>query len=253
MLEIIILLVVGCGAGMINAVAGGGNLLVFPAFLALGLSPFSAAITGAMAVAPASTASVFGYRKDLRKIPRAYFYLILPSLFGAGIGLYLLHNTPHSLFDKLVPWLVLVAVVLFVFQPQLHRYLHRPARLRFGSPLAPIAVGLMVACIYGGYFGAGVGFLILVLLGFTGIKSIFQMTGLKSLITACMGVMTVASFSFTGQLNWWYGLITAVGAVVGGYLGARWSKHISPHLVRVVIMSIGMVVVVATFWRVYGG
>jgi len=251
MIEIVLLLLAGCGSGMINAVAGGGNLLVFPAFLALGLSPFNAAVTGSLVVTPASYASAFGYRKDLRELPRKYFWLLLPGLFGAAVGMYLLHNTSHSLFEKLVPWLVLFAVILFVFQPQLHKFLHRPAKLRFGSPLFLVALGLMFACIYGGYFGAGVGFLILVLCGFARFDTIYQMTGFKSLLTATMALMTVVSFGVSGELAWKYGLIAAVGSVIGGYLGARWSHRISPYVVRMVIAFIGTGVVIMTFARAY--
>jgi len=251
MLEIVLLLLAGCGSGMINAVAGGGNLLVFPAFLGLGLSPFTAAVTGALVVTPAGAASAFGYRKDIAELPRKYFWLMVPCLLGSATGIYLLHNTSHELFGKLVPWLVLFAVALFIFQPQLHKFLHRPARLRFGSPIFLVAIGLFFACIYGGYFGSGVGFLILVLCGFTGISSVYQMTGFKSLLTATMAMMTVVSFGLSGEIAWKYGLIASIGAVVGGYFGARWSHHISPYLVRVVIAFIGTGVVVMTFMRAY--
>lgn len=247
----ILLLLAGCGAGMINAVAGGGNLLIFPALLATGLNPFTAAITGLVAVTPASYASAFGYRKDLRTLPRKYLYLLIPCLLGASIGIFLLSHTPLQVFEKILPWLVLVAVVLFIFQPQLHRHLHQPAHRRFGSPVYLVILGLFLASIYGGYFGAGVGFLLLVLFGFTGIKSMFQMTGLKSLVIGTMGLMTIIVFSATGELAWRYGLIAAGGAVVGGYLGARWAHRISPHLVRLVIMLVGSIVVITMFMRTY--
>lgn len=247
----ILLLLVGCGAGMINAVAGGGNLLVFPAFLALGLSPFTAAITGAVVVTPASYASAYGYRRDLRTLPGKYILLLIPCILGAGIGIFLLSHTPHALFEKIVPWLVLTAVALFIFQPQLHKYLHKPAHRRVDTSVYILVGGLFLASIYGGYFGVGIGFLILVLLSFTDIKSIFQMTGLKSLAIGTMGLLTVITFSMTGELAWRYGLIAATGAVCGGYLGARWAHRISPHLVRLVITLVGTTVVIAMFMRAY--
>lgn len=247
----LLLLLAGCGAGMINAVAGGGNLLVLPAFLALGLNPFTAVITGSIVVTPASYASAYGYRRDLRKLPRRYFYLLIPCLLGAAIGIFLLSHTSVSAFEKLLPWLVLMVVILFIFQPRLHRHLHKPAHRRFGSPPSLIVLGLFLASIYGGYFGAGVGFLLLVLFGFTGITSIFQMTALKSLIIGTMGLMTVIVFSATGDLAWRYGLMAATGAAVGGYLGARWAHRISPHLVRLVITLVGTAVVITMFMRTY--
>jgi uncharacterized membrane protein YfcA len=251
MLEIIILILAGCGSGMINAVAGGGNMLVLPVYLALGLSPFQASITGSIPVVPASYAATYGYRKDLRKLPRRYFLLLIPCLFGAAAGIYLLHRTPVDVFEKALPWLVLFAVGLFIFQPQLHRFLRKPAHLRLGRPIYLVAAGLFLSCIYGGYYGAGVGFLILVLLGFTRIKSIYQMTGMKSLVTGTTALLTVIVFSMTGQLAWKYGLITAAGSIFGGYLGARLAHRISPRLVLVVVVIIGIAVVIATFAQAY--
>lgn len=253
MFEIILLITAGCGSGMINAVAGGGNLLVLPVYLALGLNPFQASITGAIPVVPASYAATYGYRKDLAKLPRRFLLLLIPCLIGSAAGVYLLHQTPVEVFEKALPWLVLFAVALFVFQPQLHHFLRKPAhlRVRIPRPAYLVAAGLFVACIYGGYYGAGVGFLILALLGFTHIRSVFQMTGLKSLVTGTTALLTVIVFSFSGGLAWKYGLITAIGSVGGGYLGARLAHRISPHLVRFVVILIGVAVVTVTFMQAY--
>jgi hypothetical protein len=251
MIEIILLIVTGCGAGMINAVAGGGNMLVLPVYLALGLSPFQASVTGSIPVVPASFAAALGYRKDIAKIPRRYFLLLVPALVGSAQGVYILHKTPVDVFEKALPWLVLFAVALFIFQPQLHHFLRRPVHMRLVRPAYLVAAGLFLACIYGGYYGAGVGFMILVLLGFTRMKNVFQMTGMKALITGTTAALTVVVFSLNGALSWKYGLITAIGSVFGGYLGARLSHRISPHLVKLVVVLVGISVVVVTFSRAY--
>jgi hypothetical protein len=251
MIETILLILAGCGAGMINAVAGGGNMLVLPVYLALGLSPFQASVTGSIPVVPASFAAALGYRKDIASIPQRYFLLLAPALAGSAVGIYVLYRTPVELFEKALPWLVLFAVALFVFQPQLHHFLRRPVHVRLVRPAYLVAAGLFIACIYGGYYGAGVGFMILVLLGFTRMKSVFQMTGMKSLITGATALLTVVVFSLNGQLAWKYGLITAIGSVVGGYIGARLAHRISPHLVKLVVVFVGIIVVVATFTRAY--
>lgn len=253
MYEIILLILAGCGAGMINAVAGGGNMLLLPVYLALGLSPFQASITGSIPVVPAGYAAAYGFRKDLAKLPKRFFLLLIPSLAGAATGVFLLLHTPVEVFEKALPWLVLFAVALFIFQPQLHRFLRKPAHLRVPVPrrVYLVAGGLFLACIYGGYYGAGVGFLILVLLGFTRIKSVYQMTGMKSLVTATTAALTVVVFSMSGQLAWKYGLITAIGSVCGGYIGARAAHRISPHLVRVVVVLVGIVTVAVTFAQSY--
>jgi uncharacterized membrane protein YfcA len=251
MMEVIILVLAGLSAGIINSVAGGGNLLVFPAFLALGLSPFVAAVTATLVVMPASYASAYGYRQDLRRVPAKYFWLLVPSLLGGSVGIFLLYHTPRELFAKLVPWLVLIAVGLYVFQPQLHQHLRKPAQARLGSPLMLVAVGLFLACIYGGYFGVGVGFLVLVLLSFTNLRSIYQMTGLKAVMIGTVSLLTIITFALNDELAWKYGLLAAAGSIVGGYLGARWAHRISPQLVRLVITIVGSVVVGATFMQAY--
>lgn len=148
MLEIVLLILAGCGSGMINAVAGGGNLLVLPVFLALGLNPFAAVITGSITAAPASFASAYGYRKDLLKLPRSYFLLLIPCIGGGSIGISLLHYTPGGIFEKFLPWLVMTAVALFIFQPQLHKRLRKPVRLRYGRSAYFVVPGLFLACIW---------------------------------------------------------------------------------------------------------
>lgn len=249
MVEYILLLVAGFAAGAINAVAGGGILIVFPALIAAGLSPLTANITSNLIVWPAALASAHEYRKDLSKTSRSYYLLLVPCFAGAGLGIFLLQHTSSALFDKIVPWLVLSAVLLFIFQPQLHKHIHRPARLRKASPLAFVGIGLFFAAIYGGYFGAGFGFIMLALLGFTKLKNVYQIVGLKNLASGGMAIIASLYFAITGGIAWEYGLIAVTGAIIGGHVGARWAHHISPHLVRAVIVAIGLVLVTITFAR----
>lgn len=252
MVDYILLLAGGFLAGAVNAVAGGGVLIIFPALLAAGLSPLTANITTNLIVWPGSLASSYAYKRDLEKVRSKYFLLLIPCFIGATIGVLLLDMTSSSAFDHIVPWLVLSAVALFVFQPQLHQHLHKPPALRKTSSFILVTIGLFIAAIYGGYFGAGFGFIMMALLSFTKLKNIFQIVGLKNLASAGMALIATGYFAIFGGIAWKYGLIAGAGTLVGGYIGSRWAHRISPRLVRSVIVVIGLVLVVVTFWRAYG-
>ncbi len=144
------LLIAGVLAGITNAVAGGGVLFVFPVLLVAGLSPLTAAMTSTLAGWPGGLMSAYGYRKDLARVPQNYFWLIVPAVTGAALGSILLVRTPSSFFNAILPWLILLSVALFAFQPQLHRYIHRPAHLRNASPLVVLALLLFPVTLYGG-------------------------------------------------------------------------------------------------------
>ncbi len=247
MMIFLVLIIAGFFAGAINSVAGGGILLTFPILLAAGISPLSSAITSIIIALPAAISAVYANRKDLATMPHKYYWLVVPCFFGGIVGYGLLANTPSDTFDQIIPWLILTAVLLFAFQPQLHNHLHRPPHVRLGSPLLLVAIGLFATSVYGGYFGAGFGFIMLALLSFTRIKTIFQMTALKNVaVTVICGTGTIY-FSFVGGIAWEYGLTAAVGSAVGGYFGARFAHKISPHSIRIVILGIGLSVAAYAF------
>lgn len=243
----ILLLVAGFVCGVVNSVAGGGVLVVFPALLMAGVSPLSANITSNLITFPGTSSAAYASKKDLSKIPKKYFMLLIPSFLGGLIGLTLLNKTSNEIFNTIVPWLILTAVFLFAFQPQLHRHLHRPPHLRFGSPLVLVGIALFFASIYAGYFGAGFGFLMMALLGFTNIHGIFKITALKNLTAAMLGLLGTIYFSYHGGIAWKYGLIAALGSVFGGYFGAKFFHKVSPHTVRAVVSSVGIIVAIVAF------
>lgn len=243
----ILLLVAGFLCGVVNSVAGGGVLIVFPALLLAGLSPINANITSNLVTFPGTSSAAFASKKDLSKIHKKYFLLIIPSFLGGLIGLTLLSKTSNEIFNTFVPWLILTAVALFAFQPQLHKHLHRPPHMRFGSPLFLVAIALFFASIYAGYFGAGFGFIMMALLGFTKIHGIFKITALKNLTAAMLGVTGTIYFSYYGGISWKYGLIAAAGSLAGGYFGAKFFHKVSPHTVRAVVSSVGLVVAIIAF------
>jgi uncharacterized protein len=241
-MQVILLFGVGIIVGAMNAIAGGGLLLGFPALLAAGLSPLAANITGNIIVLPGLVSSAYGYRKYLRTVPRRYAVLLIPCFIGGMVGAITLRLTPSSRFEELVPGLVLFAVVLFAFQPFIHFRLHRHMHSKSKRPksLLPLAIALLPMALYGGYFGAGFGFMMLAFLGFTKLNEIHQMNALKNLAGSVIALVSIACLFSTHLINWHYGLIMAAGNFAGGYLGARLAQRISSHIIRIIVIVIGL-------------
>jgi uncharacterized membrane protein YfcA len=243
MLKDIFLLGAGFLVGCMNAIAGGGMLLGFPALLAYGLSALTANATGPVVVLPGQIASALGYRNYLRKTPRKYAWLLVPCVAGAFIGAYILRHTSSTVFEDFIPWLILFAVGVFAFQPFLHSYLHKHMRTRSKrvKPLVIIGFGLLPVGIYGGYFGAGLGFIMLAFLGFTKVQDAHQINAMKNVAATFMCIASIIVLSRGSFINWHAGLVMAVGSGVGGYAGARFAQKISGHAIRVTVVIIGVV------------
>lgn len=238
----VILILAGLVVGAMNSMAGGGMLLGFPIFLAVGLPPLVANATSNIGIMPGSLSSAFGYRKYLRRLPKRYLVLLVPCIIGAAVGATILSNTTDDRFQDLVPGLVLFAVLLFAFQPFLHKYMNTHIRKRPKAikPLAVISLALLPVATYGGYFGAGFGFILLAFLGFTKLNEIHMMNGLKNLASVSVATTSIIVLFSTGLLNWRAGLCMAVGTTIGGYSGAIYSQKISNHALRIIIIVIGL-------------
>lgn len=241
----IILLIVGLLIGIMNSVAGGGMLLGFPILIATGLTPIVANATTSIIVLPGQATSVYGYRKYLKNVPRRYMLMLIPCFVGGFVGASLLESTPSEKFSELVPFLIFMAVVLFAFQPFLHRHLHRhlhgPAKHRQRiQPLIIMAIAMLPISIYGGYFGAGYGFVMLALYGFTKIHEIHQINGMKNLSVIAVASASLLVLWNSGLINWHDGLIMGVGTAIGGYSGSIIAQKISSHSVRMVVIITGL-------------
>ena len=242
MLQDISLFLAGLVVGAMNAIAGGGLLIGFPVLLAAGLPAMVANVTANIVVLPGSLSSAYGYRKYLRKLNPHYLLLALPCALGAVIGALILRNTDSNDFQQLVPGLVLFAVILFAFQPYLHFHLHRHLRGRSKAikPLVIIGLALLPVAVYGGYFGAGFGFIMLAFLGFTRLHEMHRINGLKNLGSATVALASLAVLFSTNLIDWRTGLIMAVGATLGGYYGAKLTQKVSTHAIRIVVIIIGL-------------
>ena len=256
MLKEIVLFLVGLVVGGMNSIAGGGMLIGFPVLLAAGLSPLVANVTSNVVILPGQISSAFGYRKYLRKLPRSYLFLSIPCAIGAAIGALILRHTPSSSFQHLVPFLIVLAILLFIFQPflhaHIHRHLHGPTKHRQRvQPLVIIGLAMLPLSIYGGYFGAGFGFVMLALLGFTKLQDIHQMNGLKNLMGLLIAGVSIICLYSSGRINWQYGLVMGTGNFVGGYVGSTSIQKVSSHAIRIVVILIGIGTIVYLAFRSY--
>jgi uncharacterized membrane protein YfcA len=246
-------------AGAMNAIAGGGTLITFPtlnAVLTPTLGPLAltaANITSCVAVVPGSIGGVWGFRRELRHCGRWIAVLTLPSLVGGTIGSLLLMELDPKIFGFVVPWLVLLAAVLFLMQPRIAKWVqaHRGDGPPSGRTLAGIIVMQVFIAIYGGYFGAGIGILMLSTLGFLGLPSIHAMNALKSYLATCINGISVVFFLFSGQIQWPMAIVMAVACILGGYVGAVLSLRLKPVVVRWIVIVIGFGLAAYFFWKQY--
>ena len=226
-------------AGVMNSVAGGGTLLTFPALTNVVPAAIANA-TSTVALLPGSFAGALGYRKELVESRRFVLRMIAPSLLGGFLGAWLVGRNTDA-FEKLVPWLILTAALLFVVQAPLSRWLkaHRPDREPGPTTQVVLIVGQFAIAVYGGYFGAGIGILMLTALGFMGVGDIHRMNAVKTFLAAMINGASVVVFVRDGLVNWNYAIAMAAAAIVGGYVGARVARRLPASYVRYSVIVIG--------------
>jgi uncharacterized protein len=238
-------------AGAVNALAGGGTLLTFPALLTV-VNPVAANLTSTLALVPGSIAGAWGYRRELASARRWFVLLTIPSLLGGLTGALLVILLPETIFNGLVPWLVLLAAILFLLQPAISRLFRRESKKHAPPTVtvrALVAIAQFFVAVYGGYFGAGIGILMLTSLAFLDLSSIHEMNALKSWLAFCINGISAVVFAIVGHVAWNYALAMAIAAVIGGYLGARMALRIKPVYVRYVVIVIGFALAAYFFWK----
>jgi hypothetical protein len=242
-------------AGAINSVAGGGSLVSFPAALAVGMSPLMANATNAVALMPGSVASAYGYRREIEG-DRAVIRLLLPAAaLGGAIGSVLLLKTPQTLFNNLVPFLVLFATLLLLVQnlrrPAAPAALDAPWELP-KNPAVAVILQLLVG-VYGGYFGAGIGIMMLALFAHLGARNIHRMNGVKTVLAAATNAVAAVAFVVARAIDYRAAAIMAAGAIAGGLLGAAGARRIKPAVVRWGVVTIGLVLFAQLAYKRWGG
>lgn len=243
-------------AGAINALAGGGGLITFT-LLMLVVSPVAADATSAIALLTAYPTAVWRTRGELAEVPPRWIWLLLiPSVLGGLLGALLLSWSNDRNFVVLVPWLVLVATLLILLRPILVSQGssgedHRQPQL---SPVygAVAVVSVFLVALYGGYFGAGIGILMISALSLMRLGDIRRVVALKNLLTGCLRGVAVVALVAEDLVDWRYGLPMAVGGLVGGYLGGMVSGRANRAVVRWVVIGLGFGVAAYYFWRLYG-
>jgi uncharacterized membrane protein YfcA len=227
-------------AGALNAIAGGGTLLTFPVLLSV-VPPVIANGTSTVALVPGSMAGAWGYRRELRACRRWLLLLFGPCIIGGWVGTWLVTEMDERYFTMLVPWLILLATLLFLAQPTLSRLTGIGHGMQRPSLGTSVGVGLFqfFVAVYGGYFGAGIGILMLSSLGLLGLTNIHHMNALKTFLAACINLVAVIEFAIKGKVAWPYALLMALAAIVGGYLGAHYARRLRPSIVRWFVIAIG--------------
>jgi len=249
--QILELAVAAMVAGAMNAVAGGGTLVTFPTLILLGTGPKIAIATSTLALVLGTCGSMFGYREHLGAVRSWLARFSLVSVLGGLIGAMLLTRTAESAFAKMVPFLILFATVLFVAQDAFRRFASKRPVVEekgVGAIWGAMAFQFAVA-VYGGYFGAGIGILMLASLGFLGMTHIHEMNVLKTVLGSLINAVATVWFIRAGLIDWTKAGIMTAGALVGYYLAAHFAQRIPQHRVRQLISAIGFGISGVMFYK----
>ena len=235
-------------AGALNAVAGGGSFLTLPALVVAGVPPVAANATGTFSLLPGYIASAWALRQEIKELKGPSLALLMGvSVVGGSLGAALLLWTPERVFDGLIPWLLLAATALFMLAP----YLVSAKKSGNASTTATALVVLAVA-IYGGYFNGGLGILLLAAFGMVGISNLHIANGLKNVVSALLTAIAVIIYIAGGLIYWPQALWMMIAATLGGYFGARASRHVPTHYLRWGIVVIGLLMTLYFFMRQIG-
>ncbi|WP_435970834.1 sulfite exporter TauE/SafE family protein [Streptomyces sp. Qhu_M48] len=237
----------GIGAGTINTIVGSGTLITFPVLLATGLPPITANVSNALGLVPGSISGAIGYRRELKGQKARILRLGGAALLGGLIGAILLLALPSEAFDAIVPVLIGLALVLVLFQPRISAAVKR-RREQTGTEAHPdggpaLLVGLFLASMYGGYFGAAQGVLYLSLMGLLLHDSLQRINAVKNILGALVNGIAAVFFLFVADFDWTAVLLIAVGSTIGGQIGAKVGRRLSPTVLRGVIITVGVIAI----------
>jgi uncharacterized membrane protein YfcA len=246
--EALAVLAAGIGAGTINTIVGSGTLITFPVLLAVGLPPVTANVSNTLGLVPGSLTGAFGYRRELAGQRGRLLRLGAVSLVGGAAGAVLLVTLPSKAFDAIVPGLIAAALVLVVLQPRLARAV--AARRERDGTTAPahggplLFLGMLLASMYGGYFGAAQGVLYLSLMGLLLDEPLQRVNGLKNVLAVLVNGIAALFFVIVADMDWTAVALIAAGATLGGLIGARIGRRLPPAVLRGLILAIGVTAIV---------
>lgn len=242
--------------GLLNAVAGGGSFLLFPAILGMKVLPVQANATNTVALWPGQLTSVAAYRHDVRRNLRVAIPMAIAGLIGGTGGAIVLLHTPQLTFLHLVPWLLLAAAIIFALSGPVSRWLEHLKVLRSHAPggvhkprMVPVFIATAAVCFYIGYFGAGAGFLIITLLSLFGYQDLNEINALKVVSTTMANGIAFVLFVINGQVVWRYCLVAMATCAIGGYTSASLARRIPQSVLRGTVVFIGLGMAAWFFWR----
>ncbi len=254
MFEIVFLFVAGFLGGIVNSIAGGGSFITFPALLFVGVPPVSANATNTFSSCSGYLSGSYALRKELIAHKHELGRYIIISLLGGIVGAWLLLQTPDDQFRKAIPWLLLFASVLFIWGSSLNSLLKRSASShKHASLVGSILLSLMLlgVCIYGGFFNAGLGIIILSYLALAGYRDINTMNGIKLLVSTAVSLIAIVLFVIDGVIVWYEGSMLLLGTLAGGYVAAHWSRSLPQRYVRAFVIVSSIAITLYFFYDIY--
>jgi uncharacterized membrane protein YfcA len=244
LLEIVAILLAGTAAGTINTVVGSGTLITFPTLLAFGVPPVTANVSNTIGLVPGSVSGAIGYRRELAGQRSRVLRLSVASLIGGTAGAVLLLVLPDDAFTAIVPALIVLGLVLVVCQPRISAWVARRHEAAGGMPYHGtwwVWPGVLGTGVYGGYFGAAQGVLLMAVLG-TGVdESLQRLNGVKNILAAVVNAVAGLIFAVVADVDWWVVLLIGVGSVIGGQIGATVGRRLPPVGLRIAIVVVGTV------------
>jgi uncharacterized protein len=246
--EIVAILLAGVAAGTINTVVGSGTLITFPTLLAFGVPPVTANVSNTIGLVPGSISGAIGYRRELSGQRSRVLRLSVASLVGGSVGAVLLLVLPADAFETIVPVLILLGLVLVVFQPRISAWVARRHDATGGLPAGGawwVWPGVLVTGVYGGYFGAAQGVLLMAVLGIGIAESLQRLNAVKNVLAAIVNAVAGLIFAIVADVDWWIVLLIGIGSVIGGQLGASVGRRLPPLGLRIAIVVVGTVALAA--------
>lgn len=247
-LELFLVALAGLGAGAINSLVGSGTLITFPTLIAFGVPPVTATMSNAIGLVAGGVSGTWGYRRELRGQWPTLRWQIPASICGALIGSWLLLHLPETVFETVVPVLLILALVLVVLQPQIQKWVLRRTDGGSDGRIGPVrmtllVVGTFAVGIYGGYFTAAQGILLMGLFGALLTEHIQRQNATKNLLSLLVNIVAASAYILVAfdRIDWTVAALIAVGSLIGGYLGARFGRRMSPTVLRAVIVVVGLI------------
>jgi uncharacterized membrane protein YfcA len=239
--QLLLALLASLAAGFINAVAGGGTLVTFPVLMALGLPPVAANVTNTVALCPGYFGGIFAQRKDFASQKKRLMAILPVSVLGGIAGGLILLNTGEKAFNGIVPYLILLACLLLAIQVPVKKWMQSRSGKTHSTLIKRVGAGslLLLASVYGGYFGAGVSVIVIAILGLIYDDSLTKLNVLKQAISFSINISAAIYFAFSGKVDWAFAGIMMVGAVTGGLLGGKFAGSIKPALLRGIVIVTG--------------